>query len=366
MNKIIVKCYNRRTVIDIMLMKNKSLDGIKKISELKPEIKIRQKVQKKPGSGKILSSSFRRASFDGLVAGNKTEFYLSALAHGRAGVKEDKQETSVKKKTKTVSRLTAKKQTRPGKKTSALFLLRKLIWPTKFWLKIPANFSFSTVNLKLVWRRLYQEQRVPVMVVVLALFLAFAGGAWMELSTPKIQADDKSEQTSTKNFQVAMPNAQVQTKAAAVSNDVLFNTPMEYLKNYLASVAEPDIIAYRKNQLAEYLKEKKSPLVTAAETIAEQPHWQLILAIAFAESTLGKNCMDNNCSNIGSRPGALYWRSYPSYQSWVVDFNRLLNNKRYKNMTLEQMCGVYVQPCNPNWLMATSQILGELKDRGIN
>jgi hypothetical protein len=29
------------------------------------------------------------------------------------------------------------------------------------------------------------------------------------------------------------------------------------------------------------------------------------------------------------------------------------------------MCGVYVQPCNPNWLKATHQILDELDEAGI-
>ena len=89
-----------------------------------------------------------------------------------------------------------------------------------------------------------------------------------------------------------------------------------------------------------------------------------ILAIAFAESTLGKNCADNNCSNIGVKPGAPSWRSYASYSAWVVDFNRLLD-KKYKDWTLEQMCGVYVKPCNPNWLLATKQILTALDQADI-
>ena len=109
---------------------------------------------------------------------------------------------------------------------------------------------------------------------------------------------------------------------------------------------------------------KMSPLAAASETIAEQDHWRLILAIAFAESTMGKNCADNNCSNIGVKPGATSWRSYASYGAWVVDFNRLLD-KRYKDWTLEQMCGVYVKPCNPNWLLATKQILTALDEDRI-
>ncbi len=214
-------------------------------------------------------------------------------------------------------------------------------------------------------KKLYLPKRVPVMVSAVAVLVAFSGGIWAALSTPKINAVADTDSPKQANYQVLLPDAHLPPQnTTSLSNNVLFNTPIEYLQNYLASVAEPDIIAQRRGALANYLTEKKSPLAEAAETIAQQPHWQLILAIAFAESTLGKNCADNNCSNIGVGPGHPSWRKYSSYQAWVVDFNRLLD-KKYKDQTLRQMCGVYVKPCNPNWLLATQQVLTELKDRGI-
>jgi hypothetical protein len=63
-------------------------------------------------------------------------------------------------------------------------------------------------------------------------------------------------------------------------------------------------------------------------------------------------------------PGHELWRKYKSIQNWVLDLNRLLE-RRYSDKTLEQMCGVYVQPCNQNWLLATSQIFDELKAQNI-
>jgi hypothetical protein len=121
----------------------------------------------------------------------------------------------------------------------------------------------------------------------------------------------------------------------------------------------------RAEKIKEYLKIKKAPYAEYAGTIARQPHWQLILAISFAESSWGKNCVDNNCSNIGVEPGHALWREYKSYGEWIVDFNRLLE-RRYKDWTLKEMCGVYVKPCNKNWLLATTQVLGELKEKQIN
>jgi hypothetical protein len=50
--------------------------------------------------------------------------------------------------------------------------------------------------------------------------------------------------------------------------------------------------------------------------------------------------------------------------NWILGFNRLLEQK-YKDQSLEQMCGVYVQPCNPRWLLATKQILTALDKENI-
>ena len=208
------------------------------------------------------------------------------------------------------------------------------------------------------------------MAAVIALFLAFGGGVWATLYTSKTSADNNQPQVLGDSTEVpagsmVLPNATLPPASPSdISNDVLFNTPIQELQNYLADVSQPDIIANRTAQLTQFLKDMHSPFISAAGTIANQSHWDLILAIAFAESTLGKNCTDNNCSNIGVGPNSPLWHKYASYQDWVVSFNRLLD-KRYNNWTLEQMCGVYVKPCNPNWLTATKEILTDLKTRGI-
>lgn len=147
--------------------------------------------------------------------------------------------------------------------------------------------------------------------------------------------------------------------------NALFNEFSEILAAYHPDIENSTSIEVRKHLLYRYLSEWNSPLVENIDTIAVQPYWQLILAISFAESSLGKKCADNNCSGIGVAPGHPKWQKYESRDDWVMALNRLLN-KRYKNQTLDQMCGVYVQPCTDNWLRATGQILKELKERGIN
>lgn len=204
-----------------------------------------------------------------------------------------------------------------------------------------------------------------------ALFVAFGLGSWYGINSFQTNADLETkpqvlgEATTVPAGSVALVNLELKNQDAIESlNDNLFNTPIEYLQSYIDQASKPDVLELRTQKINQLLKDMNSPLVVSSDTIAKQSHWKLILAIAFAESTMGKNCTDNNCSNIGVAPGHRLWRKYETYSDWVVDFNRLLE-KRYKDWTLNQMCGVYVQPCNKNWLLATQQILDKLEAREI-
>lgn len=235
---------------------------------------------------------------------------------------------------------------------------------------VPFKKESNNAKKFIFFQKLYSKRQVSIVAALVALFLAFGGGMWVTLSTTKTAADNNQPQvlgdsTDVPAGSMTMPGIEAPpANSTSVSNDILFNTPIQQLQNYFADVSQPDIIANRTALLTKFLNDRHSPFASAAATIANQSHWDLILAIAFAESTLGKNCTDNNCSNIGVGPTSPLWHKYNSYQDWVVSFNRLLD-KRYNNWTLEQMCGVYVKPCNPNWLMATKEILADLKDRGI-
>jgi len=209
---------------------------------------------------------------------------------------------------------------------------------------------------------------VPVYALVVVLTVGFGVGVWATLSTQKSEAQNI---TQTQAGFVPMNSAGNLGPISDVSNDVLFNMTIGQLENYLNSLAEQnralkaaEIMAIRKERLHTYLKNKNTPFAEVSDIIAEQKHWKLILAISFAESTFGRNCVDNNCSNIGVKPGHDYWRKYASLGDWVKDFNKLLE-RRYSDWTLEEMNGVYVQPKNPNWLVATRQILEELQEQGI-
>ena len=205
-----------------------------------------------------------------------------------------------------------------------------------------------------IWKKIKGYPKLPVLVAAFAVVMAFTGGMWAALNTTKTEAVDQVQLQAPAGAMV------LATSTEPISGDLLFNTPLQDLKNYFESAAQPDIIQKRTEQLTEFLNGMKSPLAVEAETIAQQTHWKIILAIAFAESTMGKHCYEYNCSGIGGSE----IKTYSSSKQWIVDFNRLIE-KRYKGDTLEEMCGVYVQPCNPNWLVATKQILSSLEEKGI-
>jgi len=87
--------------------------------------------------------------------------------------------------------------------------------------------------------------------------------------------------------------------------------------------------------------------------------WRIVIGIAEAESNMGDSFVyeyDHKCHNYwgikplsGRRADGSYLRCYNEDVNGVNSIVGLLA-RRYKGQTPEEMCGVYVVPCNPNWL----------------
>ena len=211
------------------------------------------------------------------------------------------------------------------------------------------NFA-NNPNLVIFFRR-----RLVVATSVL-MAISFIGGMIAVVSENKSQAEVLEAPTQTIPKE-AIADADLESFA---------NTSIKLLQGNTKGYAGPDQLIARKAKLRKYLKDKNSPFFEddqALDSLLSLPHMKLILAISYAESTMGKNCYFNNCSGIGGYVPNL--RKYKEFRNWMIDLNDLLE-RRYKDWTLEQMCGVYVQPCNPNWLKATAQVLQELQNREIN
>lgn len=267
--------------------------------------------------------------------------------------------TGISNKQKTVS----SKQTAVNYKTGQGFR-HKQIKPDYRQLAIRAKWPFNFFPIG--------RKHLALGLAVMLLFSGFGFGFWSAFATEKSRAEFSFEGGAPliNRGPIALMPAPDDALLNLNSQD-LYNMPLDRLEATFAQQQELLVqqqqekqIWTRAEKIQKYLQSKDSPLAEAARTIAEQPHWRLILAITFAESSWGKNCVNNNCSNIGVKPGHELWHTYKTYDDWVADFNQLLE-RRYKDWTLDQMCGVYVKPCNQNWLLATTQALDELKQAGI-
>lgn len=212
--------------------------------------------------------------------------------------------------------------------------------------------------------------KTPVGIAIFFLMMAaFAGGGILVWTTRNSAAQDPSNVGQVLGAQTTAPSFVGPVIAAEPVNfDDFANTSVRLLNDYLQGPATEEQLTARRESLKKYLEYRRSPFAedpAALDTLVHVPHMKIILEVAFAESTLGKKCVDNNCSNIGSAPGRPYWHQYKSLSNWILDFNRLLD-KRYKDWTLKQMCGVYVQPCTDSWLLATGTVRQELKDWNID
>ncbi len=192
--------------------------------------------------------------------------------------------------------------------------------------------------------------------VVFLMSISFISGMVSVLSENKSEAQ---------NTFIELDSNQNGSLKDAEDLDNFAKSTIKLLETNTKPIAGPDDTAERKARLKKYLKDRNSPFYEddqALDSLLSLPHMKLILAISYAESTMGRNCYYNNCSGIGGYVPNL--RKYKEFRNWMIDLNDLLE-RRYKNWTLEEMCGVYVQPCNPNWLKATRQVLNELKERQI-
>lgn len=109
-----------------------------------------------------------------------------------------------------------------------------------------------------------------------------------------------------------------------------------------------------------YLIGKGSPLADHVDTLMDQKHWKLLLAISHIESSWCTKKIAYNCWGIG---GDSAYRKYPGYDEAIIDANELIEKWQAKGrwLTVEDMNGSYVQPKNPNWENVVNKTLKEIE-----
>lgn len=116
-----------------------------------------------------------------------------------------------------------------------------------------------------------------------------------------------------------------------------------------------------------WLKSKGSPMTEYTDILMEQKHWKRILSIANAESTLCKRypTASANCWGIG---GENLWDLGDNLGEGIAAANKFLetqpgrSKKKYAEMTIEEMNGLYKQPYGAHWSVNNYTILQELDE----
>lgn len=115
------------------------------------------------------------------------------------------------------------------------------------------------------------------------------------------------------------------------------------------------------DEVTYYLETKNSPLANHVETLLEQEHWKLIVAVSAIESQFCIRQLGNNCWGITKVSGG--YKSYASFDEGIIDANGLITRWQARGRwhTVEDMNCHYVVPCNPNWVWLVNAILDELE-----
>lgn len=120
--------------------------------------------------------------------------------------------------------------------------------------------------------------------------------------------------------------------------------------------------------LKEYLQKRGSPLADCTTVLLEEApkNWEKILALANAESGLGKR-YPKQTANMWGVGGAKLWDFGETACDGVRGMNDFLNNypkrgTKYSDMTIEQMNGLYKQPARAHWVNNNKFILNILAE----
>lgn len=115
----------------------------------------------------------------------------------------------------------------------------------------------------------------------------------------------------------------------------------------------------RVQAVAEYLREKGSPLAEHTEVLLQKKNWKLLIAISRIESQWCTRKVAYNCWGMISNKG---YRHYSNYDEAINHASEVIEwwQAKGKWLTVESMNGSYVVPANPNWVRVVNSTLENL------
>lgn len=124
-----------------------------------------------------------------------------------------------------------------------------------------------------------------------------------------------------------------------------------------------------KDRFVRAVSSRNPKLAECADQMVQHPRWVEALAIAGQETTWGTNIKSNvnNIGNIQSGRKDRRWKAYANICNGLEDIAILIENDRYRDMTIDQMNGTYCVdevvgygPC-PHWGINIMNFVNEIR-----
>ncbi len=145
-----------------------------------------------------------------------------------------------------------------------------------------------------------------------------------------------------RDIQKIINSVDFQKKIHAQAEQIYYEQVKENAETQLIKLQDSGFTGKKVSMITNFLRKKNPRLIMDAGAIARLPRWAEVLAITGAETSFCKSGVGvklNNCGAIKNRMG--HFKSYPTKLSSMKDLSNLLQRKSYKNLSIQQMNGLY-------------------------
>ncbi len=159
-------------------------------------------------------------------------------------------------------------------------------------------------------------------------------------TTTSVKNNDSIE--VKRDIQKIINSVNFQKKIHAQAEKIYYEHVRINAETQLIKLQDSGFVGNKVSMVTNFLKKRNPKLVIDAGAIARLPRWAEVLAIIGAETSFCKNGVGinlNNCGAIKNTSG--HFKSYTTKFSSIKDLANLLQRKNYKNLSIQEMNGLY-------------------------
>lgn len=214
------------------------------------------------------------------------------------------------------------------------------------------------------------SEKVPAIVTLVAVM------TWVFYPATHLKAANSLQTTGNRALVFEVKNLPATYTVASENTDQnVSNNPqvqvanLSYKELLSANMGQITKDAY-KEQLRSYLTQRRSPFAQCVDLLVELPTSDKILALANAESAMGRRA-PHGLHNYWGIGGSRLWKMGNNVCEGIQSMDNFLHEYprraavKYKDMSFVDMCGIYKQPCpgkaNHHWVKNNNVIISDLQ-----